>query len=326
MVFSRKTNAVLFIFFVLVFSASARAKVLFSSSGTYAFPVAGDVKDMVWTHYHWNGGNAVDILPSSRLKPQSEAFQSFEHATVVAVVSGTVQPADNERGGTALFLFGDDGREYYYAHLSSTTITGRQRVRAGEPLGVIGHTGRWAQYIEIHLHFSIASKWHKGFYWKNDVNAAEWLEKTFGLPWIDQNPITYAAAMPHGSPLKSPYKISESFAQTKRKNPDTASIWMSPLATGDVPVYATLSGEVRVMRATVFGLRLQITNLHSGQTVVYSGLTSTHLRTGNVVNPGQIVGRTQGPINYMYFDRGVLHDPTASLERAPAASVGNLLN
>lgn len=326
MVFARKTATLLFLFSALVSSISARSQVLFSPSGTYAFPVAGDVKNMVWTHFHWNGGNAVDILPSSRLRPQSEAFQAFEHATIVAVVSGTVQRADNERGGTALFLFGDDGHEYYYAHLSSTTITGRQKVRAGEPLGVIGHTGRWAQYIEIHLHFSIASKWHKGFYWKNDINAAEWIEKTFGLPWIDQNPIAYSAAMPHGAPLKAPYKISKSFARTKERNPDTASIWMAPIEETGVPVYATLSGEVRVMRATVFGLRVQITNLHSGQTVVYSGLTSTRLRTGNVVNPGQIVGQTQGPINYMYFDHGVLADPTPTLKRTAAGSDGNLLN
>ena len=326
MISTRKTAALLFTFLLLVSSLSASSQVLFSPSGTYAFPVAGDVKNMIWTHFHWNGGNAVDILPSSRLKPQSQAFQAFEHATIVAVVSGTVERADNERGGTALFLFGDDGHEYYYAHLSSTTITRRQRVRVGQPLGVIGHTGRWAQYIEIHLHFSIASTWHKGFYWKNDINAAEWIDKTFGLPWVDQNPIAYSAAMPSGAPLKEPYRISESFAQTKSKNPDTASIWMVSLEGQGVPVYATLSGEVRVMRATVFGLRLQITNLHSSQTVVYSGLTSTRLRTGDVVNAGQIVGQTQGPINYMYFDRGVLADPTTTLKRTTAGSEGSLLN
>jgi hypothetical protein len=305
----------------------ARAKVLFSPSGTYAFPVAGDVKEMAWTHDHWNGGNAVDILAAQNLAPTSPAFRAFDRSPIVAVVSGTVKRADNEIGGTALLLFGDDGREYYYAHLSSTTVAGSMSVKAGEQIGVIGRSGRWARYLEIHLHFAVSSKWHTGLLWKNDVNAAEWFDKIFGLQWIDQTPVPYPAAMPRGSPLRPPYRIVTTFARMRSRNPDMASVRMAPAGGGPVPVYSTLLGEVRVLRATILGLRVQVTNRHTGQTVVYSGLGSTRLRPGDVVNHGQIVGETTSPIDYMYFNRGTLTDPTTTFHRAAGlAAAGDLLD
>jgi len=282
---------------------------------------------MAWTHDHWDGGNAVDILPAPDIAPGSQAFREFDRSPIVAVVSGRVDPADNELGGTALLLFGDDGREYYYAHLSSTTISSSRRVRVGEQIGTIGRTGRWTRYIEIHLHFAISSKWHDGLYWKNDINAADWFLHTFGLHWIDQTPIPYSAAMPHGSPLRLPYRILTTFAQTQAVNPDMASIRMAPTSALPVPVYSTLLGEVRILRDTVLGLRVQITNRHTGQTVVYSGLSSTSLTTGDVVGAGQIIGRTREPIDYMYFNRGTLTDPTTTFNLAPSSSAsGDLLN
>jgi len=341
--------------FLLLFAgaAEARSQVLFSPSGTYAFPLAGNTSEMAWTHYHWDGGNAVDILPAPRLEPGSPAFAAFDHSAVVAVVAGRVQRADNDLGGTALLLFGDDGREYYYAHLSRALITVPTRVKAGQQIGTIGRTGRWAQYIEIHLHFAISSKWHEGLFWKNDVNVAEWLEKTFGLGWIDQNPISYPPAFPHGSPLRPPYRLAATFAGTRTVTPDAASLRMQPLLAGSpspgglsgsrgsttptgggrrapprqVPVFSTLTGAVRVMRGTVLGLRVQITNLHTAQTVVYSGLSETPLTTGDVVNNGQIVGLIAGTLDYMYFDHGVLTDPGPTLTKVDSAShAGNLLD
>lgn len=314
--------------FLLAGSASARAQVLFSPSGTYAFPVAGNVSDMAWTHYHWNGSNALDVLPAPNLRPGTAAFTAFERSPIVAVVSGRVVPADNQLGGISLFLFGDDGREYYYAHLASTNISAPTRVRVGDQIGIIGRTGRWSRYIEIHLHLAITSKWRVGMDWPDDVNVAEWIKKTFGLGWIDQNPIGYPAVYPHGSPLAAPYRIVTTFAQMAARNPDTASVRIEPLrASGKVPVYSTLGGAVRVMRATVFGLRVQVVNLHTDQTVVYSRLSSTPLETGDVVNHGQIVGYTDGVVNYMYFDRGVPANPTPSMAAAEQGSAaGSLLN
>lgn len=317
--------AILVLFAAVAAAADARAQVLFSSSGIYAFPVAGNTADMAWTQFHWNGGNAADIVPAPGLSVGSEAFTAFERSPIVAVVAGMVRRADNELGGMALLLYGDDGREYYYAHLSSTDIARPTRVSAGERIGVIGRSGRWARYLEIHLHFAISSKWRTGLSWPNDVNVAEWFRSTFGLQWMDQTPIPYPPAFPSGSPLASPYRIVARFAQMRAENPDAASIRMQPEGgvSHPVPVYSTLLGEVRVMRATVFGLRVQVTNRYTKQTVVYSGLSSAAVQTGSLAERGELVGWTSGPIDYMFFDRGILTDPTpmlaAGVDRSPAA-------
>ncbi len=319
--------------------AGTRGRVLFSADGRYAFPLAGDITDMAWTHYHWNGGDAVDILARPGLSASSLAFRRFERSSVVAVTAGVVSRADNALGGTALVLRGDDLREYYYAHLSETWVVKPTRVRVGELLATIGRTGRWAQYLERHLHFAIASRWHRGLAWKTDVNAAEWFRSEFDLAWIDQTPGPYPAAYPSGSPLPPPYRIVRSFAEMRSRNPDLASIELAPeggsvglavalpahgnRGTGSsraaaqdgaqAGVYSTLTGEVRVLRGTVVGLRVQVTNRHTSQTVVFSGLLAATVRTGDVVRRGGLIGATTGAIDYEYFDDGLLTDPTPTL-------------
>ncbi len=256
--------------------------VLFSANGRYAFPLAGDIGAMAWSHHHWNGGNAVDILASPSLSAGSAAFRAFERSPVVAVTAGIVSRADNELGGTALVLRGSDRREYYYAHLKTTWVSAPVRVHAGEILGMVGRTGRWAQYLERHLHFAITSRWHHGLDWKNDINAAEWIRTEFGLGWIDETPKTYPAAYPQGSPLRVPYRLIQSFAQMRAQDPDIASIELLPAGQAGVystlpghpreqaAVYSTLTGELRLLRGTLLGLRIQVTNRHTNQTVVFS--------------------------------------------------------
>jgi len=309
-------------------AASPADEVLFSANGEYAFPLAGKIADMAWTHYHWNGGNAVDILASPLLVASSAAFRAFERSPAVAVTAGIVSRADNELGGTALVIRGDDRREYYYAHLASTWVTKPVGVRAGEILGMVGRTGRWTQYIERHLHFAISSRWHQGLRWKNDINAAEWIRAEFGLGWIDQTPKPYPPAYPRGSPLHVPYRLVRTFAQVRAQNPDLASIELAPsggapagdgarasggIVGGGAGVYTTLTGEVRVLRATLLGLRIQVTNRHTNQTVVLSGLERSRVQTGDVVARGGLVGYAAGPIDYMYFDEGRLADPVPTM-------------
>ena len=71
---------------------------------------------------------------------------------VVANVSGVVQVRDNRLGGLAYFLHGDDGNEYYGAHLDSHEASGH--VSAGTIIGRVGNTGD-AQGGPTHLHFEI---------------------------------------------------------------------------------------------------------------------------------------------------------------------------
>jgi murein DD-endopeptidase MepM/ murein hydrolase activator NlpD len=71
----------------------------------------------------------------------------------VAIVSGTVQHQSGGLGGTAVKLFGDDGNDYYYAHLSAFAGPNRH-VEQGEVIGYTGNTGNAAGGA-YHTHFEI---------------------------------------------------------------------------------------------------------------------------------------------------------------------------
>jgi murein DD-endopeptidase MepM/ murein hydrolase activator NlpD len=72
---------------------------------------------------------------------------------VVANVSGSVQQHPNGLGGLAYFLEGDDGHEYYGAHLDSFSgATGH--VPIGTVIGYVGNSGD-AAGGPTHLHFEI---------------------------------------------------------------------------------------------------------------------------------------------------------------------------
>jgi murein DD-endopeptidase MepM/ murein hydrolase activator NlpD len=72
---------------------------------------------------------------------------------VVATVSGMLRRHDNNLGGHAYYIDGDDGREYYGAHLA-TFVRGDGRVRIGETIGTVGNTGN-AAGGPTHLHFEV---------------------------------------------------------------------------------------------------------------------------------------------------------------------------
>lgn len=74
------------------------------------------------------------------------------HGTpLVAPVAGSVRHTQNRLGGLAYYLTGDDGNQYYGAHLSRFGASGR--VGAGAVIGYVGDTGN-ARGID-HLHFEI---------------------------------------------------------------------------------------------------------------------------------------------------------------------------
>lgn len=72
---------------------------------------------------------------------------------VVASVSGTVKRHDSSAGGISYYLMGDDGIEYFGAHLNSY-VGGTGRVGKGETIGYVGNSGN-ARGGPPHLHFEI---------------------------------------------------------------------------------------------------------------------------------------------------------------------------
>jgi peptidoglycan LD-endopeptidase LytH len=73
------------------------------------------------------------------------------HAIVDGVVS---RQTYSSLGGISLYLRGDDGNEYYYAHLSKYASRTGQRVKAGELIAYNGATGN-AAWSGPHVHFEV---------------------------------------------------------------------------------------------------------------------------------------------------------------------------
>lgn len=71
----------------------------------------------------------------------------------VAVVPGSVTEQNGGLGGLALWLRGDNGTTYYYAHLD-TAVVSSGRVAQGQVIGMTGNTGN-ARGGPTHTHFEI---------------------------------------------------------------------------------------------------------------------------------------------------------------------------
>jgi predicted chitinase len=71
-------------------------------------------------------------------------------AGVIAKVDGT----DDSNGGLSIWLAGDSGVAYWYAHNSVNYVTAGQRVGRGQLIGRVGHTGN-ARTTPSHVHFQV---------------------------------------------------------------------------------------------------------------------------------------------------------------------------
>jgi peptidoglycan LD-endopeptidase LytH len=76
-------------------------------------------------------------------------------ARVFAFVDGVVsRESTSTNGGIQLYLQGDNGVEYFYAHLSRYAVGTGTRVRAGQLVAYNGQTGN-ARYTAPHTHFEV---------------------------------------------------------------------------------------------------------------------------------------------------------------------------
>jgi murein DD-endopeptidase MepM/ murein hydrolase activator NlpD len=72
---------------------------------------------------------------------------------IVAISSGSVSISNHGLGGKAIWLDGDNGWKYYFAHLDGWAVRGGH-VRAGQIIGYVGNTGNAAGGV-CHLHLQM---------------------------------------------------------------------------------------------------------------------------------------------------------------------------
>lgn len=117
----------------------------------FVFPVAAEVEFIDSWGYprmtgtasaHWHQG--TDIFA-----PYGAPLIASENGVIARVGVGTL-------GGNKLWVVGESGTEYYYAHLSAFAegVADGKRVDAGDLVGYVGDTGN-AKGTSPHLHFEI---------------------------------------------------------------------------------------------------------------------------------------------------------------------------
>ncbi|MBN1963977.1 MAG: M23 family metallopeptidase [Anaerolineae bacterium] len=170
-------------------------------TGRYAFPLAADPRQYVWTHLHWDDSNAADIEIRPGV-PHAE-FDRLARAPLVAFTAGAVTVYNGSAGGLGYILHGEDGLDYYYGHMAEQRVPDGAFVATGQTLGVLGNTGANAQFIEPHLHFAIGPR---DSLWTQPpaVNAAEHIASLFGLGWQDRPAPAIPFALPEGWPVQHP--------------------------------------------------------------------------------------------------------------------------
>jgi hypothetical protein len=140
-----------------------------------------------------SAGGLVRPLPGAKLTDTFGAARSGgrkhegidifapEGTPIHAVAGGTiVQGFTNGLGGNVVRIQGDDGRFYYYAHLtpgSTNNLRVGQHVAAGDVIGGVGHTGD-AAGTPNHLHFQVRQNGE----WINPYNFLSALPDVGGTP------------------------------------------------------------------------------------------------------------------------------------------------
>ncbi len=95
---------------------------------------------------------------------------------VLAYTDGVIsRESSNAYGGITLYLQGDNGVEYYYAHLASYAVPEGTRVRAGQYIANNGQSGN-ARYTAPHVHFEV----HPGGPGSSPVNPYPYVKRACG--------------------------------------------------------------------------------------------------------------------------------------------------
>lgn len=77
---------------------------------------------------------------------------------VYAVVSGRIRSASSSLGGISLYLEGDNGETYFYAHNSANVASSGERVGAGDLVAKVGSTGNAGGTNHVHFERQVGGR------------------------------------------------------------------------------------------------------------------------------------------------------------------------
>jgi septal ring factor EnvC (AmiA/AmiB activator) len=112
------------------------------SSGSWACPAPGSAFS-----------DSFGAPRSGGRRHQGTDMMAPRGSSIVAVVNGSISHSTSNLGGNQIWLHGNDGNTYFYAHLDSYVGPPRS-VSLGELIGHVGDTGN-ARGGPTHLHFEI---------------------------------------------------------------------------------------------------------------------------------------------------------------------------
>ena len=94
-----------------------------------------------------------DSRSGGRAHKGTDMFAAWDEP-MYAVTSGRVSTGNSGLGGKTIWLLGDNGIAFYYAHLSGFNVSSGQTVSQGQTIGFNGNSGN-ASGGPPHLHFEI---------------------------------------------------------------------------------------------------------------------------------------------------------------------------
>lgn len=116
------------------------------NTGSLAFPVLG--KDSYSIQSFWGA-----MREGGKRSHEGVDIFAGKGTPVLAVAPGTAHAGTNNLGGNVIWQRSNDGRNFYYAHLDSQTVSYGQ-VNTGDTIGFVGNSGN-ARSTSPHLHFGI---------------------------------------------------------------------------------------------------------------------------------------------------------------------------
>ena len=107
------------------------------------------------------GGRGERFWPLSTEARPKQMLSLVGGTPLVAMNSGSVRVNSHYQGGRQVYVNGDDGITYYYAHMSrwASGLSTGQRVNKGQVIGYVGDSGNARGTPHLHLGMIVGGRY-----------------------------------------------------------------------------------------------------------------------------------------------------------------------